>query len=102
MMSTRFSMRTFRGGSAAALLCCTAAAFGQEVSPAATPQLEEIVVTAQKRQEGLQDVPIAITVVTGEDIQRMSVRNLEEIATTTPGFQIQQSPAQSGIYIRSI
>jgi outer membrane receptor protein involved in Fe transport len=103
MMNTGFPMRTFlRSGSAATLLSCTAAAFGQQAAESNSPQVEEIVVTAQKRQEGLQDVPIAIAVVSGEDIQRMSVRNLEEIATTTPGFQIQQSPAQSGIYIRSI
>lgn len=65
-------------------------------------QIEEIFVTAQKREEGLQDVPIAMSVVSGDQIAEMSIRNLEELSNKTPGFYMMQSPAQSGIYIRSI
>lgn len=101
-MNAKLVRALMRGGRVAALISCTCAAYAQEAGPEAGLQVEEIVVTAQKRQEGLQDVPIAISVVSGESIERMGVRNLEEIATATPGFQIQQSPAQSGIYIRSI
>lgn len=101
-MNAKLLRTLMHGGSAAALLSGACATLAQEARMQPSLQVEEIVVTAQKRQEGLQDVPIAIAVVSGASIERMSVRNLEEIATTTPGFQIQQSPAQSGIYIRSI
>ena len=40
---------------------------GQSKLPAGSPALEEIVVTAQKREERLQDVPVAISAVSGED-----------------------------------
>lgn len=102
LMNAKLMRTLLRAGHAAALLSCPCVVLAQEAAPGAELQIEEIVVTAQKRQEGLQNVPITISVVSGESIERMGVRNLEEIATGTPGFQIQQSPAQSGIYIRSI
>jgi outer membrane receptor protein involved in Fe transport len=85
------------GGSLLAVsLPCTGFTQGAEL------QIEEIIVTAQKREEGLQDVPIAISVITGENIKQLSLRNLEEVSLSTPGFHIHQSPAQTGIFIRSI
>src|SRR5688572_23923811 len=64
--------------------------------------LEEIFVTAQKRTESLQDVPISMNIVQGAQIQQMGTRNLGEVALTTPNFHISSSPGQSGIYMRSI
>ena len=39
--------------------------------------LEEVVVTAQKRVESLQDVPISVTAISGEQIQDASIRSLQ-------------------------
>ena len=39
-------------------------------------ELEEVLVTAQKRTESLQDVPISVTAISGELIQDASIRNL--------------------------
>jgi outer membrane receptor protein involved in Fe transport len=86
------------GGSALVFISLPAPGFSQGTEI----HIEEIMVTAQKREEGLQDVPIAIGVVTGHDIEQMSLRNLEEISVSMPGFHVHQSPAQSGIFIRSI
>ena len=42
-------------------------------------QLEEVVVTATKREQTLQDVPVAVTVTTGETITRAAVRDAADL-----------------------
>ena len=42
-------------------------------------QLEEIIVTARKREENLQDVPASISVVTGQMLRETNIRNLEQL-----------------------
>lgn len=64
--------------------------------------LEEIVVTAQKRAQGLQDVPISISAVTGEKIADMGIRDLEEVALYTPNVTINPGQASPNIFIRGI
>src|SRR4051794_9631081 len=66
------------------------------VSPAAAPpatsvELEEIVVTAQKREERLIDVPMAITAVTGVEIERRGVSSLQDLQYSVPGLSVVQS-----------
>jgi len=84
-----------------AILCGTTA-FIPSVGAWAQVADGEIIVTAQKREERLQDVPISVSVVQGEAIASMGVRNLEEISTSTPSLLINQSPSQTGIYIRAV
>ncbi|MFM7433546.1 MAG: hypothetical protein ACKO3O_08615, partial [Gammaproteobacteria bacterium] len=48
--------------------------------------LEEIVVTARKREESLQDVPIAVTAFSAEDISNRQVNSLDDIAKFAPGL----------------
>jgi iron complex outermembrane recepter protein len=67
-----------------------------------TLALEEIVVTAQKREESLQDVPASIQAVTGEKIAQTNIGRLEELATLVPNFSIQQAPIGDKINIRGI
>ena len=50
--------------------------------------LEETVVTAQKREQNLQDVPIAVTAFTGAQMNAMGVQESFDIATFTPGVHI--------------
>lgn len=64
--------------------------------------IDEIVVTAQRRAESLQDVPISVGVLQGSNILNMGVRNLEEISTNTPSLIINQGPSQPGMYMRAI
>lgn len=59
--------------------------------------LTEIVVTARKREESLQEVPLAITAFGSEEIQSMGARNLEDLAYRTPGLQFNsQALAEPG------
>lgn len=53
--------------------------------------LEEVVVTAQRREGKLQDVPIAMSAFTANDIDKMGASNLEQIARITPNLFFNQS-----------
>jgi outer membrane receptor protein involved in Fe transport len=48
--------------------------------------LDEIVVTARKREESLQDVPVAVTAVTAASIAERNIQDLRDLAAYTPGF----------------
>lgn len=74
---------------------------------AATPahaQVEEIVVTAQKVQQNIQDVPIAISAVTGEAFQRSGAKSLEDITSIVPSvtFRKGTTNANSAIVMRGV
>lgn len=49
--------------------------------------IEEVVVTARKREESLQGVPISLSVFNAADIQAADLKKLEDVANLTPGFQ---------------
>jgi outer membrane receptor protein involved in Fe transport len=59
-------------------------------------QLEEIIVTARKTEESLQDVPIAITAFTAEAIEQAGLESVVDIAAQTPGFSFNQGFGRSG------
>jgi len=58
------------------------------VAPEATKSrnIETVVVTAQKREELLQDVPASISVLGGEQVENLSLNSLSDFATYVPGF----------------
>src|SRR5690242_17998189 len=61
--------------------------FAQNAKPAAqeeTSGLEEITVTARFREEKLQETPIAITAITGEELQAKGIQSAYEVAYTVP------------------
>src|SRR5450432_685118 len=89
----------------AALAACVAAAGAMPMALAAenkaptTEQqstLSEIVVTAQYRQQNLQDTPIAITAVTAEMIEQRSATNLADIASAAPSVLLRPASAAFG------
>lgn len=53
--------------------------------------LEEIVVTARKAEESLQDVPISISAFTAQDIENAGLRSVEDLALQTPGFSFRSA-----------
>ena len=75
-------------------------AFAQETSGSA---LEEIVVTAQYREENLQDVPIAVTAFSAETIRDTDVHGLEDLATRVPSLTFSPfAPGQAIIALRGV
>ena len=68
----------------------------------AQAQLEEVIVTAQKRAESLQDVPISISTVSGEKIQDNSIVNFAALADFVPSLHIADASVNTNIYMRGI
>ena len=56
--------------------------------------LEEVIVTAQKREQSLQELPLSVTALSAEDLQRAGTVSLTDIRTLVPGLSIDntQSP----------
>ncbi|QIL89189.1 TonB-dependent receptor plug domain-containing protein [Microbulbifer sp. SH-1] len=70
---------------------------------ASAAEIEEVVVTAQKRAENLQDVPIAISAFTGDNMKAMGVKNLTDLGKFTPGVEMNNdTPLQPTYSIRGI
>ena len=57
--------------------------------------LEEIVVTAQKREQRLIDVPIAVTALGGEALERRGITNVQGLEGFSPNLQISPTPGNS-------
>lgn len=53
--------------------------------------LEEIVVTARKREESLQSIPISVTAFTQEEFEQRGITNLQDIGDYTPGLDFAQA-----------
>ena len=58
------------------------------INPASVMQIDDIIVTARKREERSIDVPIAITAVSGETLEQRGVRNIAEFLQEAPGVGI--------------
>jgi len=56
--------------------------------------IEEIIVTARKREEKLQDIPLAVTAFSAADIESAGMRDVADVAALTPGFNV--APLFSG------
>jgi outer membrane receptor protein involved in Fe transport len=54
----------------------------------------EIIVTATKREQTLQDVPVAVSVTTAETIERAQIRDVTDLATVVPSLRVTQSQSQ--------
>ena len=79
-----------------------ALAVGSPVALAAQAVLEETVVTAQKREESVQEVPISVFVTSGEKLDDFSINSLEELSATIPNVTIGQNATQDSITIRGV
>lgn len=77
-----------------------ASAFAQVESN--TFALEEIIVTAQKRAQSLQDVPVSVNVVSGESISENGINNLDELSNIVPNLTITEGSQSTSIFIRGL
>lgn len=65
--------------------------------------LEEVVVTARRRNELLQDVPIAVSAITQETAERNGITGVEAITLATPNFQMNREISQGATpYLRGV
>tara|TARA_B110001452_G_scaffold52783_1_gene40255 strand:+ start:4777 stop:7110 length:2334 start_codon:yes stop_codon:yes gene_type:complete len=70
--------------------------------------LEEVVVTARKRDEGLQDAPLSVAAFSGDSLEARGFTNIAEVGSITPNLTYQNNPAIAGsssvatVYIRGV
>jgi len=95
MKTTRFCVRT--------LVPATLLALGISGAAQAQADIEEITVTATKRETTIQDVPFSINVQTQKDIQRSGATDIEELSRNIAGLTVQNlGPGQSQVAIRGV
>lgn len=83
----------------------SAASASKQSQPAQaeTAQQGEIIVTAQRRQQRLQDVPMSVTAVTGQEIRARNVTDLADMQYAVPGLSIvKYGPSNDYVQIRGI
>ncbi len=93
--------------SLAALTCVSAILLASSFSPQANSQpnsgmLEEIIVTAQKRVQSLQDVPISVNVMAGEKIGEAGISKIEDLQSYVPNFTMSETGIGTNIYMRGL
>lgn len=64
--------------------------------------LEEVVVTAQRREENLLTIPVTVDVFSAAEIEKTGALNLFEMQDFIPGFEVGESATQSSIAIRGV
>ena len=113
------SFRAFALSSAAAVVALTFASpvFARATPAAATADttsdasadtgVADIIVTAQRREESLQRVPLSIVAITGAELRNSDVRDITRLEQTVPGLRIGRSgaaarPAIRGVYTEAI
>jgi len=92
-------LQVLAGVAGAAMMAAAGQAAAQE-----TTALEEIVVTAQKRSENLQDVPVSVTAFTADQLKDQRVGDVLALSGLSPGLQIKtdDNAANPRIFIRGI
>ncbi|HWK36827.1 TonB-dependent receptor [Sphingomonas sp.] len=104
-------IRIVRGAlstAAIAALCSAVPAMAQSAESAAPavqdgPQLDDIVVSSRKIEEKLQDVPIAVTAFSGNQLREGQITDLTAIAGRTPSFTLQaQGSLEQEAFIRGV
>jgi outer membrane receptor protein involved in Fe transport len=84
----------------AVALALSAAAAGAQTG---STSLGEVIVTAQKRNEALTDIPMSVSVLPGEALERQQVTNFQDIAALVPGLSlVSNTPGITRVTMRGI
>lgn len=93
--------RTILIGSAASV-ALAAQAHAQEAPASGAEDGNAIVVTAQKREQDVQDVPISMSVIGGEQLADLGIKDFNELDRYVPNLFVQTTPGNNAFYIRGI
>ena len=103
------AFQSLRHGALCSAAVAHAPAFAQDdpiqTRSGAAPQssgIADIVVTAQKRAESVQDIPIAVSAIGGEALAQRGVTDLTAIASTVPGLNVSEQVGQARLTLRGI
>jgi iron complex outermembrane receptor protein len=99
-----FNLKTALLVSACALSLAPAAHAQTAAAPAASQaaNVEELVVTARRREETLKDVPIAVSAYTAASMERTGVRDITDLQKTTPSLTLQPARGSNSTLIAFI
>jgi iron complex outermembrane receptor protein len=88
----------------ASLISCASFVYADEANEndESGSKVEEVVVTAQRRQERLQNVPISAQVVSSKALAEQNQNSLENLAQTVPGVQVSSDVFSNDLYIRGV
>jgi iron complex outermembrane recepter protein len=102
MMKKTFALTRITLAVVCATTCFSVVSHAQ--TGAGADQIEEITVTARKRQETLQEVPVAVSVFTDRMIEALGVEGIEDLSKVTPGLVASSGANNSSgtIYLRGI
>jgi iron complex outermembrane receptor protein len=96
----RISRGLVAGGSVSALALLSGVT---NVHASETDMIAEVIVTAQKRAEALIDVPLSISVVDGEVLERQHATNFQDYLKLVPGLQLSQdTPGNGRLVMRGV
>jgi iron complex outermembrane receptor protein len=79
-----------------------AQAVGAQPVPAGVTAIGEVVVTAQRRTERLENVPISVTALSGQDLAKAGVQDLRDLQTVAPSLQVASTGVFTQLAIRGI
>jgi iron complex outermembrane receptor protein len=103
MASVRFTIAALTGTAAS---LCTTWVFAQAVVPAgsgSSQELAEIIVTATRRSESIQNVPSSVTALTSSTLEQINARDLNDFAGFVPGLSFASTgPSTNLLVIRGI
>jgi iron complex outermembrane receptor protein len=68
-------------------------------APARAQQIEEVIVTARKRQESILNVPVVETAISQQRLERLQVQDLKDVARLTPGLSLGSSVLSVGTQV---
>src|SRR5580698_10918170 len=103
-MNTKLSyaIAAILGGSAGTLAYAAPATDTSTVD-VASDSLQEVVVTAQRRTENMQDVPISIQALTGETLAQMNVQTIDDFVKYLPNVTTASNgPGQNEVFMRGL
>ena len=111
-MNTHRDLRARRGlmaaASAMALLAMSAGAAAAQQAPTPSQDpgtsstVDDVIVTAQRRSQNLQDVPIAVSAVTAEMAETKGIRQLDDLNVAVPGVNISRTTGAAIPFIRGV
>jgi iron complex outermembrane recepter protein len=68
----------------------------------AAAQLEEVIVTAQKRAESLQDVSVSVSVISGEKLANVAITRIEDMSAYIPNLTLSETAIGTQLFVRGI
>ncbi|WP_078083805.1 TonB-dependent receptor [Microbulbifer mangrovi] len=82
-----------------ATLACVISTLAAQTQAQQEPQLEEVIVTAQKRAQAIQDVPLTVSSLDGDTLIELGIDRFDSLSDLVPGLVVQQQSVNNNGYV---